>query len=60
MDTNQSRESTCPVCQVKILKLIGGDKVIFSCGPMGTREILWQRVCRHTQKAGCINQNQGK
>jgi hypothetical protein len=45
----------CPVCSVKILKMIGGDRVIFSAGSPGTRAILWQRVCRHAQKSGCIN-----
>ncbi|MCU0570568.1 MAG: hypothetical protein MUF49_28835 [Oculatellaceae cyanobacterium Prado106] len=45
----------CPVCQVKIVKVIGGDRVIFSVGPAGTREILWKKVCQHVQKAGCIN-----
>lgn len=48
---------TCPVCGVKILKLVGGDRVMFSVGPPGTRAILWQRVCQHTQKSGCINQS---
>lgn len=46
----------CPVCNVKILKLVGGDRVLFSAGPPGTREVLWQRVCQYTQKPGCINQ----
>jgi hypothetical protein len=47
----------CPVCGVKILKLVGGDRVMFSVGPPATRPVLWQRVCQHTQKPGCINQN---
>jgi hypothetical protein len=46
---------TCPVCGVKIVSMIGGDRVLFSVGPPGTRATLWQRVCRYTQKAGCIN-----
>lgn len=48
----------CPICQVKILKAIGGDRVLFSAGPPGTRAILWTKVCQYTKKAGCINQNQ--
>ncbi|GBF82438.1 hypothetical protein [Aphanothece sacrum] len=46
---------TCPVCGVKIQ---GGDKVIFSSGPVGTRARLWARVCNYAQKPACINQNQ--
>jgi hypothetical protein len=49
----------CPVCSVKILKMIGGDRVEFSAGPPGTRAILWKRVCQYTQKSGCINQEGG-
>lgn len=48
--------STCPVCGVKIIPAIGGDRVIFSAGPPGTRQTLWAKVCRYTEKAGCINQ----
>lgn len=55
----QSGAQVCPVCGVKILKLIGGDRVLFSAGPPGTRSILWTRVCQHTQKPGCINQDGG-
>lgn len=48
---------TCPVCGVKILVgMVGGDRVIFSAGPPGTRAKLYARVCRYVQKAGCINQ----
>jgi len=54
-----SAAQVCPVCSVKILKMIGGDRVIFSAGPPATRAILWQRVCRHTQKPGCINPEGG-
>ncbi len=50
---------TCAVCGVKILKIIGGDRVIFSTGPVGTREILWTKVCQHTKNLACINRNQG-
>jgi hypothetical protein len=46
---------TCPVCGVKIVKVVGGDRVLFSVGPPGTRATLWTRVCQYTQKAGCIN-----
>ncbi|MEA5535148.1 hypothetical protein [Crocosphaera sp. XPORK-15E] len=44
----------CPVCGVKIE---GGDKVIFSAGPVGTRARLWARVCNYAQKPDCINQD---
>ena len=54
---NQANPQVCPVCGVKILKAIGGDKVMFSVGPLGTRAMLWARVCKYTQKPGCINQN---
>lgn len=47
----------CPVCGVKIVSLIGGDRVLFSVGPLGTRASLWARVCQYTQKPGCINAN---
>ncbi|MBW4468008.1 MAG: hypothetical protein KME07_21495 [Pegethrix bostrychoides GSE-TBD4-15B] len=55
MAETESKAQVCPICGVKILKIIGGDRVLFSAGPPGTRAILWQRVCQHTQKAGCIN-----
>ncbi|MBE9180487.1 hypothetical protein IQ268_18150 [Oculatella sp. LEGE 06141] len=48
---------TCPVCGVKILNAVGGDKVLFSSGPPGTRAALWAKVCQYTQKAGCINKD---
>ncbi|NJO39665.1 MAG: hypothetical protein HC769_20010 [Cyanobacteria bacterium CRU_2_1] len=47
----------CPICGVKILKIIGGDRVMFSAGPPGTRAILWARVCQYTEKRGCINRD---
>jgi hypothetical protein len=50
----------CPVCGVRIISLIGGDRVLFTVGAPGTRESLWQKVCQYTDKAGCINKNQGK
>lgn len=55
----ESAAQVCPVCGVKIIKVIGGDRVIFSVGPPATRLILWQRVCQHTQKTGCINAEGG-
>ncbi|ACK67373.1 conserved hypothetical protein [Rippkaea orientalis PCC 8801] len=44
----------CPVCGVKIE---GEDKVLFSCGPVGTRARLWARVCQYAKNPDCINQN---
>ncbi len=52
---SNSNLQTCPVCGVKIE---GGDKVIFSSGPVGTRARLWARVCNYARKPGCINQDQ--
>lgn len=50
------RTESCPVCSVKILVgVVGGDRVLFSAGPPGTRAKLYERVCRHVDKAGCIN-----
>ncbi|MDX2212108.1 MAG: hypothetical protein SFY66_02350 [Oculatellaceae cyanobacterium bins.114] len=53
----ESGVNVCPVCGVKIIGMIGGDRVLFSVGPPGTRATLWARVCRFTQKPGCINSN---
>ncbi|NMF85371.1 hypothetical protein [Nodosilinea sp. P-1105] len=51
---------TCSVCGVKILVgIVGGDRVIFSAGPPGTRAKLYARVCRYVNKSGCINQTGG-
>jgi hypothetical protein len=50
---------TCPVCGVKIVKMIGGDRVIFSTGPVGTREVLWAKVCQHTKNLACLNKDKG-
>ncbi|PZO56097.1 MAG: hypothetical protein DCF15_09440 [Phormidesmis priestleyi] len=48
---------TCPICSVKIMVgSPGGDRVLFSSGPAGTRTKLWARVCQFNQKSGCINQ----
>lgn len=52
-------EKVCPVCGVKILRAIGGDRVIFSAGAPGTRAILWAKVCQYTQRPDCINKDQG-
>jgi hypothetical protein len=45
----------CSVCGVKIVPMVGGDRVLFSAGAPGTRESLWTKVCQYTQKPGCIN-----
>ncbi|MGA1132092.1 MAG: hypothetical protein ACO31I_07455 [Prochlorotrichaceae cyanobacterium] len=50
-------EQTCPVCKVKIMPCIGGDRVLFSVGAPGTRSVLWKKVCQYTQNPGCINQD---
>ncbi len=51
---SENQQESCPVCQVKI---VGGDRVLFSSGPPGTRAKLWARVCQYVQKQGCINQD---
>jgi hypothetical protein len=51
----ESGVRVCPVCGVKIIGMVGGDRVLFSVGPPGTRATLWARVCQYTQKPGCIN-----
>lgn len=50
-DTNKE---ICPACGVTIED---GAKVLFSCGPAGTRERLWARVCQFAKRPGCINAN---
>lgn len=50
---------TCSVCGVKIIKMVGGDRVLFSVGAPGTRDTLWQKVCRHTKNLACINRRDG-
>jgi hypothetical protein len=47
----------CPVCKVKIIKMIGGDRVVFSAGAPGTRATLWARVCQYAQSPACINKD---
>jgi hypothetical protein len=53
---SETEAKVCPVCGVKILPIIGGDRVLFSSGPPGTRETLWNKVCQYAQKPACINQ----
>ncbi len=51
-----TKTQTCPVCGVKIMVgVVGGDRVMFSAGPPGTRARLWARVCQYVNKPGCIN-----
>lgn len=54
---SDSGMQVCPVCGVKILKVIGGDRVLFAAGPPGTRATLWAKVCKYTDKPGCINRD---
>lgn len=55
-----SNPQTCPVCGVKILVgMVGGDRVLFSVGPPGTRVKLYARVCRYAENAACINKDGG-
>ncbi|MBM0741781.1 hypothetical protein JOY44_09130 [Phormidium sp. CLA17] len=55
----ETNMQVCGVCGVKIIKMVGGDRVLFSVGPPGTRETLWQKVCKHAQNSGCINRQDG-
>ncbi|WP_293065566.1 MULTISPECIES: hypothetical protein [unclassified Moorena] len=55
---SEQNAQVCPICGVRIIP--GGqveDRVIFKVGPVGTRAILYQRVCQYVQKPGCINKN---
>jgi hypothetical protein len=46
----------CTVCGVKIQKAIGRDIVIFATGAQSSRDVLYERVCRHVKdRPGCIN-----
>jgi hypothetical protein len=55
-----STTQTCPLCGVKIIVgMVGGDRVLFSAGPPGTRARLYARVCRYVDRPGCINKNGG-
>ena len=49
------KRETCSVCGVVIENEA---KVIFSCGPAGTKERLWARVCQYVQKPGCLLEGQ--
>ncbi|WP_224410425.1 hypothetical protein [Oscillatoria salina] len=51
---SKNKIGICPACGVKI---VAGDKVLFSFGPPGTRSRLWARVCQFAKKPGCINQD---
>ncbi|MBE9078792.1 hypothetical protein IQ241_16060 [Romeria aff. gracilis LEGE 07310] len=54
---SEPKTQTCPICQVKIMVgTAGGDRVLFSAGPPGTRAKLWARVCQFNKKSGCINE----
>ena len=55
-------DQICPVCSVKIEE---NARVVFSCGPTGTRERLRARVCNFIandpdKAAKCINQGDFK
>ena len=56
-DTNVQ---VCPVCTVKIIKMIGGDRVLFSTGAPGTRATLWAKVCQYAKNPACINKEPEK
>jgi hypothetical protein len=58
-DPLSASTQSCTVCGVKIIKVVGGDRVIFSTGPAGTREVLWKKVCQHTRNLACINRDAG-
>lgn len=47
----------CSVCGAKIQTMIGGDRVLFTVGPPGTRATLWTKVCQYTDKPGCLNKD---
>jgi hypothetical protein len=53
---SKTEPKVCSVCGVKIVAMIGGDRVLFSSGSPGNRDTLWTKVCQYTQKPGCINQ----
>ncbi|MBF2029320.1 MAG: hypothetical protein IGS48_21590 [Oscillatoriales cyanobacterium C42_A2020_001] len=60
LSMSEQKIQSCSVCGVKIIPMVGGDRVLFSVGPPGTRDTLWQKVCRHTQNLACINRREGK
>jgi hypothetical protein len=46
----------CGVCGVQIQKAIGRDVVLFATGAQSSRDVLYDRVCRHVKdRPGCIN-----
>ncbi|GFE67624.1 hypothetical protein [Chroococcus sp. FPU101] len=55
---SDSSTQICPVCGVKIQKMIGSDRVVFAHGPAGTRAKLWARVCKFVDNSQCINQDE--
>lgn len=47
---------SCGVCGVQIQKAIGRDVVLFATGAKSSRDVLYERVCRHVKdRPGCIN-----
>ncbi|NJO73349.1 MAG: hypothetical protein HC833_06015 [Leptolyngbyaceae cyanobacterium RM1_406_9] len=54
---SESTTQVCPVCGVRIVPAIGGDRVLFASGSPGSRATLWARVCQYARKPGCINKN---
>lgn len=54
---SESKVQVCPICQVTITPAPGGDRVVFSTGPAGTRAKLWARVCQFVDKPACINRD---
>ncbi len=50
-------EKICAVCGVKIIAQAGGDRIVFSAGPEGTRAKLWARVCQFVNKPDCLNRD---
>lgn len=55
---NNSNVQTCSVCGVRIEKIIGEDRVVFSHGPVGTRAKLWARVCKFVNNSQCLNKDE--
>jgi hypothetical protein len=53
----EAETQVCPVCNVKIMKAPGGDRVLFSTGKPGTRAKLAARVCQFVKQNGCINKD---
>lgn len=53
----QDRDEVLEVCQVCRVSITKEGQVNFSYGEPGTRARLFERVCQHTQKPGCINKD---